>query len=66
MLIELSGKPITAAERIKDRFSFTDRPRQNPRTDATKTFKSPFKAVKVIRKEREKTNGKRKKMYSPI
>ena len=59
MFIELSSKPITAAERIKHRFSFTDRSHQNLRTDATETFKSPFKAVKVIRKgrERQTVNG---------
>ena len=59
MFIELSSKPITAAEKIKHRFSFTDRSHQNQRTDATKTFKSPFKAVKVIRKgrERQTVNG---------
>ena len=49
----LNSKPITAAEKMKHRFSFTDRPRQN-QTDATKTSKSPFKAVKVIRKGRER------------
>ena len=59
MLIELNSKPITAAEKMKHRFSFTDRSHQNQRTDATKTFKSPFKAVKVIRKgrERQTVNG---------
>ena len=59
MFIELISKPITAAERIKHRFSFTDRSHQNQRTDVTKTFKSPFKAVKVLRKgrERQTVNG---------
>ena len=59
MFIELSSKPITAAEKIKHRFSFTDGSHQNQRTDATKTFKSPFKAVKVKRKgrERQTVNG---------
>ena len=59
MFIELSSKPIAAAEKIKHRFSFTDRSRQNQRTDATKTFKSPFKALKVITKgrERQTVNG---------
>ena len=56
MFIELSDKPITAAERIKHEFSFTDRSHQNPRTDATKTLKSPFKAVNAIRKLREEAN----------
>ena len=55
MFIELSGKPITPAERVKRRFRFTDRPHQNPPIDATKTFKSPFKAVKVITKEKGKS-----------
>ena len=53
MSIELSSKPITAAKKIQHRFSVTDRSHQNQRTDATKTFKIPFKAVKVIRKGRE-------------
>ena len=59
MFIELSSKPITAAEKNKDRFSFTDRSHQNQRADARKTFKSPFKAVKVIRKgrKRQTVNG---------
>ena len=59
MFIELDGKPITTAERIKHRFGFTDRSNQNPRTDATETFKSPFKAFKVIRKERQTVNGRK-------
>ena len=56
MFIELNSKPITAAEKNKkkNRFSMTDRSHQNQRTHATKTFKSPFKAVKVIRKGRER------------